>query len=228
VLPLYLDTQLDDEQREAMTAPATDSVQVSFVSRIQAERFSPFGPKYEQDRNGMLGVRIPIQKVLGALVEDYANHRFERLHGVTRRTLDSLNPPSVASMTDPGGGEGVVPSGVLHLQISLIDFRVKEHAPTGTGDFRGDLAAQDDGAGMNTRGGATTGEGERVQGLVRGARMIVEVAIRRKGPVQSVGLHASVEQRFERRTSARWTPVVNALNDRILAKIDRYLQAQGM
>ena len=222
VVPVYLDTGLDAGQQEAIAPTAHDSVQVAFVSRVQATRFSPFGRDFEQDREGMFGVHIPISKALGALVEDYAHHKFERLHGVTRRTLDSLANPSLVPAPDSGRPDSALPSGGTQIRVTLIDFRIKEYVPSAAADSGG---RTDENAGAGAR--RDTAGGAEARGLVRGARMIVRVGIRRDGTARSTGLHASIEHPFARRTSARWRPVVNALNNEMLAEIDRYLEAHG-
>lgn len=224
VVPLYLDTGLDSAQQEAFVPTTTDSVQVDFISRIQATRFSPFDRGFRKDREGMLGISIPIQKALGALVEDYARHKFERLHGVTRHTLDSLVQP--AFNVSPRGRcrESSLPSEGARIQIILFDFRIKEHS-SGVVGAEERIASRKDTLMMAGRIDSTEGE-ER--GLVRGARMWIGVRIRTQGTTSSTELTASVEQQFEKRTSARWAPVVDALNDKMMTNIDRYLEVQGM
>jgi len=226
VVPLYLDTGLDAGQQEAFVPTATDSVQVDFISRIQVTRFSPFDRGFRQDRKGMLGISIPIQKALGALVEDYARHKFERLHGVTRHTLGSLTQPDSTASSREEGHEASLSSERAQVQITLFDFRVKEHFSGVVGAERRIASRQD--TLMLARRTDSTGKEERERGLVRGARMWIGVRIRTQDTTSSTALTASVEQQFEERTSARWGPVVDALNDEMMTNIDRYLEAQGI
>ncbi len=218
--PVYLDTGLDASLADAMTTNTEDSVRVTVTSRMTATLFSPFDRNYIHDRKGAFGLRVPIQKVFASRVEHFSEERFQRLEGVIRR------PPAVDFMArdaieraPPKLGATAAGSPILlmadrpaQLIVTLVSFRVKEYS----------LAEPADSVAK------TNGPEASPDSLVRGARMWVRVGLYREGDLKTTNLTGNVQRSFRDPKAAAWKPVLDALNDQMIVKLDRHLANEGL
>ena len=209
LLPVYVETDVPSSFADSLTSNTTDSMRVTVASTVTAKVFSPFGANYVNDQEGAFGVRIPIQKVLGGLVEKYARRRFDRLGDVARPAPDTgfavqraIEPDTVE--VDTAGGLDP-----LHLVLVLEDFRIKEHTLSSVAD-------------------STTGSGAEANTLIRGARMRVRATLRRGSGQQTAGIQVAAEKPFRSVKDAAWRPVLNALNRKMIVELDQFLSSQNL
>ena len=209
VVPVYLDTTVDAPVREQLSANPTDSVHVAIGSTVEVDRFSPFGDAYAQSQNGAWGVHIPIRTGVAALVSDYATHRFAHLTAVTR------HPPGVPF--DSLRGTATRPTGT-RLRVWLKDFRIKQHAAREPANPSSRRSAAPPAATASRAPGH----------VVRGVSLTVRVAVHHRGRRETIVLHQTAEQTFNSVRAAKWKPLVNAVNAKMLDRLDRFVTTCGL